>query len=106
MRLMAWHPAADVADLADREVIGREVAGRSVALYRLDGAYFATADLCTHALARLSDGEVVEGYIECPAHHALFEIRTGKATGGRATCDLATYPVRVEGTRIEVEIGP
>lgn len=102
---MAWHHAADVADLADRDVVGREVAGRLVALYRLGDAYFATDDLCTHAFARLSRGEVVDGYIECPAHFALFEIRTGKATGGQANCDLATYPVRVVGTMIEVEIG-
>ena len=101
---MPWHPVADFADFTDTDVIGRDCAGRSVALYRVDGEYFATQNLCTHANACLSGGEVVDGYIECPAHFGLFEIRTGKAAGAPVTRDLATYPVRVEGTRIEVEL--
>lgn len=101
---MPWHPVADIADFADTDVIGRDFAGRSVALYRVDGEYFATQNLCTHANACLSGGEVVDGYIECPAHFGLFEIRTGKAAGAPVTRDLATYPVRVEGTRIEIEL--
>ena len=50
--------------------------------------------------------EVVEGYIECPLHFGLFEIATGKAAGAPVTVDLRTYPVRVEGTRIEIEVDP
>lgn len=101
---MPWYPIADISDLADRDVIARDCGGKSIALYRLDGAYYATQSLCTHANACLSEGEVVDGYIECPAHFGLFEIRTGKAAGAPVTRDLAVYPVRVEGTRIEVEL--
>lgn len=101
---MPWHPIADMSDLAGRDVIARDCAGKSVAVYRLGGEYYATQNLCTHANACLSDGEVVDGYIECPAHFGLFEIRTGKAAGAPVTRDLAVYPVRVEGTRIEVEL--
>ncbi|KTS19839.1 Rieske (2Fe-2S) protein, partial [Methylobacterium indicum] len=58
------------------------------------------------ALHHLADGEVVEGYIECPAHYGLFEIATGRAQGGPVCRDLATYPVRVEGTEVWVEVAP
>ncbi len=101
---MPWHPVADTADFTGDGVIGRDCAGRRIALYHVAGAYHATADLCTHAHARLSEGEVVEGYIECPLHFGLFEIATGTAAGAPVTRNLATYPVRVSGTRIEVEI--
>ena len=101
---MPWIDVADAADLDGRGVIGREVEGRRVAVYRLDGALYATQDLCTHGQARLSEGEVVEGYIECPLHFGLFEIATGKAAGAPVTRDLATYPVRVEGGRIWIEL--
>ncbi|WP_298967056.1 non-heme iron oxygenase ferredoxin subunit [uncultured Methylobacterium sp.] len=97
-----WYDAAAVADLAEGAVIGRTCAGTAVALYRIDGAYHATADRCTHAEARLSEGEVAEGCIECPLHYGLFEIATGKALGGPVSRDLATYPVRVEGDRLLV----
>lgn len=101
---MTWHRAADTADLAEAEVIGREVAGRPVAIYRLEGAYQATSGLCTHGAARLCEGEVVDGYIECPLHFGLFEIRTGRAAGAPVGTDLETYPVRLEGTAILVAI--
>lgn len=101
---MPWIDVADAADLDGRGVIGREVEGRRIALYRLDGALYATQDLCTHGQARLSQGEVVEGYIECPLHFGLFEIATGKAAGAPVTRDLATYPVRAEGGRIWIEL--
>lgn len=101
---MTWHHIADTTDFADKDVISRECAGRWIALYRLQDGYFATQNLCTHAAALLSNGEVVDGYIECPAHAGLFDIRTGKAAGAPVSHDLDTYPVRVAGERIEVEI--
>lgn len=101
---MPWVDVADAAELDGHDVIGREVEGRRVAVYRLDGALHATQDLCTHGQARLSEGEVVEGYIECPLHFGLFEIATGKAAGAPVTRDLATYPVRVQGGRIWIEL--
>ncbi len=101
---VSWRPVADLAEFGDRDVIGREVDGLAIALYRLDGAVYATADHCTHGSARLSAGEVVEGYVECPLHFGLFEIRTGKAAGAPVGRDLRTFPVRLDGTRIEVAI--
>ncbi|WP_375461616.1 non-heme iron oxygenase ferredoxin subunit [uncultured Enterovirga sp.] len=101
---MTWHHVLDAGDLRENEVVGRDCAGRSIAIYRLDSAYHATGNRCTHGNALLSEGEVVEGYIECPLHFGLFEIRTGRAAGAPVSRDLAVYPVRVVGTRVEVEI--
>ena len=104
---MPWHHIADLSDLAERDVIGRRCAGWNISVYRLDGTYFATSGVCTHANALLSDGEVVEGYIECPLHFGLFNIRTGEAAGAPVSVDLTVYPVRVKGTRIEIALhGP
>ena len=101
---MSWYYVADTADLAESDVIGREIDGRKIAIYRCEGGYYATANLCTHANALLSEGVVVEGYIECPLHFGLFEIRTGKAAGAPVTRDLKVYPLRVLGSRIEIEL--
>ncbi len=99
---MPWVHVADLADFAGRNVIGVEHGERKLAIYRLEDGVYATTDICPHAAARLSGGEVVEGYIECPGHYALFDIRTGASGGGLATGDLTTYPVRVDGTAIHV----
>lgn len=101
---MTWTHVADTADLEGRDVLGVEHEGVRIAVYRIEGEYYATSNICTHASALLSEGEVVECYIECPAHFGLFDIRTGKAQGAPVTRDLRTYPVKVDGTRILVRI--
>lgn len=101
---MSWHAIAEVGEFPGDGVLGRDCAGRRIALYRVGDAYYATAELCTHGAARLSEGEVVDGYIECPLHFGLFEIATGRAAGAPVSRNLATYPVRVTGTAIEVEM--
>ncbi|AWN45963.1 naphthalene 1,2-dioxygenase [Methylobacterium terrae] len=103
---MTWYPVADLADFEGRPVLAREAGGQALALYRVDGAVHATQGRCTHAGALLAEGEVVEGYIECPAHYGLFEIPTGRAQGGPVCRDLAVYPVRVEEGRVWVEVVP
>jgi naphthalene 1,2-dioxygenase ferredoxin component len=99
-----WTRAATRSDLAENEVIGVEVAGRPIALYDVDGAVFATDNICTHAYARLSDGWLDGELIECPLHAARFDVRTGKVLDPPATVDLKTYPVRMVEDEIEVKL--
>src|SRR6266849_4700587 len=91
-------------DLAEGEVLGVLVAGKEIALYDLDGAVHATDDVCTHAYAKLSDGWLDKGEIECPLHAGRFDIATGKALCPPVTDDLKTYPVRTVGDEIQVKL--
>jgi naphthalene 1,2-dioxygenase ferredoxin component len=99
-----WVRAAARSDLAEGEVIGVEVAGRSIALYDADGNLFATDNICTHAHACLSDGWLDGEVIECPLHAARFDIRSGKVLDPPATEDLKTYPVRIVDGEIQVRL--
>jgi nitrite reductase/ring-hydroxylating ferredoxin subunit len=99
-----WVRAAGRRDVVSGEVIGIEVGGRSIAIYDCDGDLFATDNICTHAYACLSDGWLDGNAIECPLHAARFDIRTGKVLDPPATEDLKTYPVRVAGDGIEVNL--
>ena len=99
-----WVRAAARTDLAEGEVIGVEVGGRSIALYDADGRVFATDNICTHAYACLSDGWLDGEVIECPLHAARFDIRSGKVLDPPATEDLKTYPVRIVDDEIQVRL--
>ena len=99
-----WVRAAARSDLAEGEVIGVEVAGRSIALYDADGNLFATDNICTHAYACLSDGWLDGEVIECPLHAARFDVRSGKVLDPPATEDLKTYPVRIVDGEIQVRL--
>jgi naphthalene 1,2-dioxygenase ferredoxin component len=99
-----WVRAASRGEIAAGEVIGVEIAGRSIAIYDADGALYATDNICTHAYARLSDGWLDGETIECPLHAARFDIRTGKVLDPPATEDLKTYPVRIVGDEIQIKL--
>lgn len=66
-----------------------------IAVYNVDGEFYATADTCTHALASLVEGDLEDAEVSCPVHWARFDVRTGAALCFPATEDLATYPVEV-----------
>jgi nitrite reductase/ring-hydroxylating ferredoxin subunit len=101
---MAWVPAADCAAFAGRDVIAVHCNGRRLALYRLEDDVFATTDVCPHQGASLSDGCLVSGYIECPVHFALFDIRTGEPDGSVTTSRAATFATKVEDGMIYVDM--
>jgi 3-phenylpropionate/trans-cinnamate dioxygenase ferredoxin subunit len=73
-----------------------EVEGLPVAVFNVDGEYFAIADVCTHEEETLSDGFLEDHEIVCPRHGAHFSLVTGMALSPPAYEPVATFPVRVE----------
>lgn len=99
---MEWIKVASAQELSNDEAKTVNVAGQGVALFRIDGEFFATDSMCTHATALLSEGYVEDGCVECPLHQGRFDIRTGKAMCAPVTVDLRTHPVKREGDDIYV----
>ena len=100
-----WVKAAEAADFADGDVRGVEIGGKDVAIYRIDDEFYATGNICTHAFALLSDGFLDDCTIECPIHAGRFDIRTGKALGRPVTRDIESYPVKIDGGAVLVDLG-
>jgi naphthalene 1,2-dioxygenase system ferredoxin subunit len=99
-----WVDVTDTDGVFEGDVIGVEVAGKSIALYQVQGEIFATDNMCSHGNARLCDG-FLEGYeIECPFHQGRFDIRSGKALCAPLSEDVRTYPVKTQGSRVYVHI--
>ena len=85
---------------AARVVVGDE----EIALFNVDGEFFATSDICSHEEASLSDGELFDHVVECPLHGARFDVRTGKPLSLPAVYPVKTFPVRVVDGKLQVEI--
>ena len=81
---MTWIRIAAANQLQDDEVVAVSVQNMKLALYRIDGGYYATDNVCTHQFALLSDGYLEDGHIECPLHQARFDIRSGRLHIARA----------------------
>lgn len=73
-----------------------------VAIFNVDGKYYAIEDRCTHDDGPLAEGELHECIIECPRHGATFDIRTGKVLTAPAMVDVPTYHVQVVGSDIQI----
>jgi len=101
-----WLDAGSAADLVPEDVMRFDQGERTFAIYRTpDGQYYATDGLCTHAKVHLAGGFVMGDVIECPKHNGRFNFTTGQALGAPVCVNLKTYPVKVEGGRIWVEVG-
>jgi MocE subfamily Rieske [2Fe-2S] domain protein len=98
----SWHLAGIAADFEDEDVEQLWIGGLAVAVYRAEGQFYATQDLCTHEHAYLSDGVVVDCVVECPFHQGRFDIRTGKALGPPVIEPLETYPIKIADGRLYV----
>jgi 3-phenylpropionate/trans-cinnamate dioxygenase ferredoxin component len=102
---MPWIDAAAADALAPEDVIRFDHGSRTFIIVRdhQDG-YWCADGLCTHEDVHLCDGLVVEGTIECPKHSSIFDVTTGEVETPPACNNLRTYPIRVEGGRLLVDL--
>ena len=101
-----WIDVCATGDIAEEDVLRFDKDGRTFAVYRsMDDKYYATDGLCTHEHVHLADGLVMDNIIECPKHNGRFDYRTGAAKGAPVCVDLKTYPVKVEGGRVLLQLG-
>ncbi|TXH74049.1 MAG: non-heme iron oxygenase ferredoxin subunit [Lysobacteraceae bacterium] len=115
---MTQHIVCKVDELPVGEMKAFAVAGENIVLYHLEDGFFATQSKCTHMLAPLAKGKIVEGCkVQCPLHRARFDIRTGEVIDWanfppgiqllnivRGEKSLKTYPVSVKDGAVRVKI--
>lgn len=99
-----WYDAGALETFADEEASAVTVANETIAVFRLADEVFALHDECTHGAARLSEGFVLDGCVECPLHQGLFDIRTGKPMCPPVEQAVRTYPVRIHDGRIQIQV--
>jgi 3-phenylpropionate/trans-cinnamate dioxygenase ferredoxin subunit len=81
-----------------------EIEGIFIALFNVDGKFYAIEDICTHDDGPLAEGELDGFEIECPRHGARFDIRDGRVLSFPAITPVTHYEVKVEGNDILLAI--
>jgi 3-phenylpropionate/trans-cinnamate dioxygenase ferredoxin component len=97
-----WIAVAKAGEIAPDAWRTVDVDGTQIAVFNLDGEYFAIEDVCTHDGGQLTGGLVVGGQIFCVRHGARFCVKTGAALCAPAYEPTAKFPVRVEAGEIQV----
>ena len=96
--------------LAEADVAGRlglvaqvpEGPEGPIAVFQVEGQVHVVADVCPHAGARLSDGELDRQVLTCPRHGSQFDVTSGERLRGPADCALLTYKVVIESGQVAV----
>ncbi|MDQ6695201.1 MAG: non-heme iron oxygenase ferredoxin subunit [Chloroflexota bacterium] len=96
-----WIAVASVRDIPPGSVVRISHEGEDIAVFNVDGEFYAIGDTCTHAQQSLSEGEFFEDIhgwaVECPLHGSLFDLATGDAISLPATGNAGLFATLVEG---------
>ncbi|HEB80615.1 MAG TPA: non-heme iron oxygenase ferredoxin subunit [Chromatiales bacterium] len=90
-----WIDVAPAAGFAEGSCRKLDVDGVLVAVFNVDGEFFALEDVCTHDGGELTGGRFEGEVIECPRHGAQFNVKTGEVLAPPAYEPVPTLPVRV-----------
>jgi 3-phenylpropionate/trans-cinnamate dioxygenase ferredoxin subunit len=106
-----------IDELKDGTMKAVNAAGRQILLARVGDKYYAVDNLCTHMKGDLSQGKLEGTVVTCPLHGSQFDISNGQVVrwlrGGlmskaskalKLSKDLTVYNVKVEGSKVLVEI--
>lgn len=77
---------------------------RDVAVFNVDGEFYALDNACTHEGGPLGQGMLFGSTVSCPWHFAEFDVTTGESLDSIAPCDVASYPVTVEDGMVKAEL--
>ena len=81
-----------------------DVKGIKIALFNVRGKYYAIEALCRHQDGSLAPGRTQGEIVECPLHSWHYNLTTGKLIDYVDGVNLLTYPVKVEGNQVYIDI--
>ena len=91
--------AGEIAPGTGKEV---QVNGRRVAVFNVDGRFFACDDECPHVGFSLAEGEVEDGKVICFGHGWGFDLETGACDVMPA--DIDVFPVEIVDGQVRVAV--
>jgi 3-phenylpropionate/trans-cinnamate dioxygenase ferredoxin subunit len=101
---VTWTRVCAVADLPSGEATTLDI-DPPIAVFSVDGSFYAIDDTCTHETYSLADGYIEGARVECALHFAQFDLKTGEALCLPARICVRTYPVKTENGHIFVDVG-
>jgi NAD(P)H-dependent nitrite reductase small subunit len=78
-----------------------EANGQAIALFNVDGTFYAIDNTCVHRGGPLGEGELTGDTVACPWHGWEYNVKGGKCSTSPSAC-VKTYEVKVEGQDVKV----
>ena len=102
--MVDWVKACNKNEVGNGELFSFDHKEKKILLTNLDGKFFATDRVCTHAEADLSTGMLSEEGVRCPLHLSVFNLQTGEPQNPPAENALKTYNIKINENEIFVEV--
>ncbi|OFV83833.1 MAG: hypothetical protein A3D93_00190 [Acidobacteria bacterium RIFCSPHIGHO2_12_FULL_67_30] len=97
-----WVEVARVSDIPSSTTKRVEVRGLALALFNLDGQFFALEDTCPRDEGSLSQGDLFGDLVQCPVEACKYELATGHCITFDAR--VQAFEVKVEGAAVKVKL--
>ena len=94
---------ADITDIELNQSLTVNVNDIDILICHTSEGVFAVEDKCSHADIPLCGGQIIDNYIICPVHGAVFDLSDGSVQSPPAFEDLRTFEVLLEDTSISVK---
>ena len=92
---------AKIADIASGRGTCVVVNGRNIALFNVEGSFYAIDGTCVHRGGPLGEGELQGKVVTCPWHRWTYDVTTGVSVLNPAA-KVACYETKIEGEDILV----
>jgi nitrite reductase/ring-hydroxylating ferredoxin subunit len=94
----------EVKDVPPGQAAAFEVESHRIALFNVEGTFYAIGDTCSHRGGPLSEGSVAGTIATCPWHGAAFDVKTGGVMRPPARQGAPSYRVVIDGGDVQIEI--
>ena len=94
---------ADITDIDLNQSQSVDLNGSDILICHTNNGIFAIEDRCSHADIPLCGGQIIDNFISCPIHGAVFDLTDGSVQSPPAFEDIKTFQVKIEGTSISVK---
>ena len=96
------HLVCETDDVSEGSPAVVDVNGTEIAIFQLEGEYFAIQNTCPHQGGPLGSGKVEDECVYCPWHGWQFDLKSGEHVQGRETAQ--TYNTWVEDGSIYLQL--
>lgn len=101
---MPWERIAALAEVPEASNKAFKIHGRHILIARAPMGLFAVGAICSHQQQELEGGRMKACFLFCPLHGVRFDLRDGKPAGNLTDQPIPTWPVKIEGDEILVDL--
>lgn len=94
--MCGFRRVASVDDIPPGKGIVVQVDGKEIAVFSVNGLFYAIDNTCSHRGGPLGEGSLHGTTVNCPWHGAQFDVSNGQVFGPPASAGVTSYSTKVE----------